>query len=177
MNKRGQFYLVAAIIIIIAIAGIASVKTYVSVTPRPRNIESMGSELKEEGFRIVDYGISNNKDINLLLDNFTDNYAPYFLKKIKNANVIFLYGNKTNLSSAKYEDVSTGKVSATIGLGSSGWNMDTTFVNRTRVTSVGESITVNIFNKDYTFDTNKDNQMFYFVIVQEKEGEVYIEKS
>lgn len=170
--------MVAAVIIIIAIAAIASVKTYVYVTPKPRTIESLGSELKEEGFRIVDYGISNNKDINLLLNNFTDDYAPYFLKKIKNANIIFLYGNRTNLLSAKYEDISTGKVSATIGSIGTSWNMDTSFVNRTIVTPIGSSnnITVTIFNKDYTFDI-KDNQMFYFVIVQEKEGEVYVEKS
>lgn len=175
-NKRGQFYIVAAIIIVLAIAGIASVKTYISVTPKPRSIESMGSELREEGFRIVDYGIYNKENVTKLLNNFTDNYAEYFLKKSGNANVIFVYGNASNLFSAKFDNVSTGRISATIGSSGSTWSMHNNFVNRTKIIPVGNNVTVTIFNNDYSFDI-KNNEMFYFVIVQEKEGEVYVEKS
>ena len=179
MNKRGQFYIIAAVIIIMAIAGIASVKTYTLVTSKPRSIESMANELREEGFRIVDYGIYNKENITKLLNNFTDNYAPYFLKKTGNANVIFVYGNKSDLFSAKFDNIGTGRISATIGSGGSTWNMYTDFVNRTKIDVAslpGNSVRVTIFNKDYNFDI-KNNEMFYFVIVQEKDGEVYVEKS
>lgn len=178
MDKRGQFYIIAAIIITLAVAGIASVKTYTFVTQKPRSIESMAGELREEGFRIVDYGIYNNENITKLLDNFTDNYAPYFLKKTGNANIIFVYGNTTDLFSAKYDNIGTGRISATIGSSGLNWEMSADFVNRTRITpsDAGSIVTVTIFNKDYDFDI-RNNEMFYFVIVQEKEGEVYVEKS
>lgn len=176
MNKRGQFYIIAAIIILVVVAGIISVKTYTNTTPKPRTVEGMGSELKEESFRVVNYGIYNSKNLTEYLNKFTDSYADYFTKKTNNANIIFVYGNRTFLYGAKYESVSTGKITANIGSGVAGWSMDTTIVNRTRITPSGETVTVTIFNKDYTFDL-KDNEMFYFVIVQEKEGEVYIEKS
>lgn len=176
MNKRGQFYIIAAIIIVLAIATIASVKTYAYTKPRPRTIESMGSELREESLRIVDYGIYNRENITKLLNNFTDEYADYFLKKTNNANVIFVYGNKTDLFAAKYDTISTGKVSATIGNSGTNWNMETSFTNRTKINAVGNSVIVTIFNKDYLFNL-QDNEMFYFVIVQEKEGEVYVKKN
>ncbi len=178
MNKRGQFYIIAAIIIVVAVAGIASVNTYVSVTPKPRSIESMGTELREEGFRIIDYGIYNKENITRLLNDFTDNYASYFLKKTGNANAIFVYGNTTDLFSAKFDNIGTGRISATIGSHGTNWDMYTNFVNRTKITpsNAGDKVTVTIFNKDYDFDI-RNNEMFYFVIVQEKEGEVYIEKS
>ena len=176
MNKRGQFYIVAAIIIVLAVAGIASVKTYAIVKPKPRSIESMGSELKEESFQMVEYGIHKGENITSLLNNFTSNYSEYFLKKTNKANVIFVYGNKSDLYSAKYDKVNTGRITATIGTQGTGWSMDTSFTNRTRLNVAGNSVTVTIFNKDYSFDL-RDNEMFYFVIVEEKEGEVYVEKN
>ena len=177
-NKRGQFYLIAAILILIVVAGIIGVKTYVTITPQPRGIQSVGSELKEESFRVVDYGIYNNKDITEYLNNFTEIYSPYFLKKTNNANIIFVYGNMTNLSAVKYEKASTGSVTANIGDLSAVWNPVGINVNRTQinVAGLGGKVNVTIFNNSYSFDL-KNNEMFYFVIVQEKEGEVYVEKS
>ena len=179
MNKRGQFYIIAAVIILVIVAGIITVKTYVNVEPEPRSIQSMGDELSEESFRVVNYGIYNSENITKVLNNFTDNYAPYFTKKTNNANVIFIYGNSTFLYSAKFDNESTGKVSANIGSGSPNWNMDTSFVNRTRITTAPgiTKVTVTIFNNSYDFDIKEKNEMFYFIIVQEKEGEVYVEKN
>ncbi len=178
MNKRGQFYIIAAIIIILAVAGLASIRTYTTVTPKPRSIESVGSELREEGYRVVDFGVYNKENITKYLNNFTDIYAPYFLRKTGNANAIFVYGNTSDLFSAKFDNVSTGRVSATVGGSNPSWNMDTSFVNRTRVNfdPITRKVTVTIFNNPYEFDI-KNNEMFYFVIIQEKDGEVYIERS
>lgn len=178
-NKRGQFYIIAAILILIVVAGIIGVKTYVTTTPEPRGIESIGSELKEESFRVVDYGIYNDKNVTEYLNNFTDNYAPYFLKKTNNANIIFVYGNRSYLYSVKYYNASVGTISATVPGFTGGWYPEGDFVNRTRIIPDPSSnnVTVTIFNKTYIFDLKDKNEMFYFVIVQEKEGEVNVEKS
>ena len=69
-NKRGQIYLVAAIIIVMILAGIASVKTYAVATTEPRKIKDISSELKEETSRIIDYGIYSNNNLNVLLNSF-----------------------------------------------------------------------------------------------------------
>ena len=103
MNKRGQFYLVAAIIIVFVLAGIASLKSYAIVKPEPRLIRDLGSELSEETSRIVDHGIYTDVDLTELLNNFTDEeFAPYFLQKTGETGIFFLYGNNTKLSAVQY---------------------------------------------------------------------------
>jgi len=179
MNKRGQFYLIAAILILIVVAGMIGVKTYVTTTPQPRGIQNIGTELKEESFHVVDYGIYNEVNTIDLLNNFTENYSYYFLKKTNNANIIFVYGNSSELYAVQYYNASTGSITANIGPGSiTSWYTEGQFVNRTKVTynPLTKKVQVVMFNKPYEFNI-KENEMFYFVIVQEKEGEVYVEKS
>jgi len=174
MNKKGQFYLVAAIIIVMAISGIASVKTYSSVKSEPRKILDIGSELKEEGSRIVDYGIYTSDDLMVLLNQFDEEFAPYFLKKTEQTNIVFIYGNKNELYSVQYNNELTGAVFASIGGVAPTWGASTVIVDRTLLDSSGESVIVKILGKEFEFDL-KNNEMFYFIITQEKEGEIYIE--
>ncbi len=179
INKRGQFYILAAIIIVLAVSGIASVKTYAATKPEARKIQDIGAELSEEGSRIVDYGIYNGQDLDNLLDSFTDTeFAPYFLKKTENTDVVFIYGDKTNLWGVRYNQQSTGTISATIGGASTNWGIVNTFADRTAITDTdGDGIiTVDLLGKSFDFDL-KDNEMFYFLIAQEKEGETYIERN
>jgi len=179
-NKRGQFYIVAAILIVLIIAGVASVRTYAIVQPKPRAIHDLGSELREESSRIVDYGIYNAKDLTLLLDNFTDTeFAPYFLQKTGETGIVFIYGNKSKLSAVQYKEQVTGTISATIGTGIANWPTASEFAERVDVTPIDpleKELNVTLLGKSFRFDL-KDNEMFYFVIVQEKEGEIYVERN
>ena len=58
-QKKAQFYLVAAIIIVMILVGIASIQTYAIAKPKPRKIKDISAELNEETSRIIDYGIYN----------------------------------------------------------------------------------------------------------------------
>ena len=177
MNKRGQFYLVVAIIIVMVISGIASVKTYAIITSEPKNIQEISGELREENPRIVDYGIYNDKEIKNVIKNFDSNFSEYFLKKTESANIVFIYGNQTDLYSIQYNNFSTGSVFATVGGSAPTW-ADTTYIsNITRITSpYGDSVNVSILNRNFSFKIT-DNEMFYFVITQEKEGEIVVERN
>jgi len=178
-NKKGQFYLVAAIIIVLAISGIASVKTYTNIKSEPRKIQDIGSELKEETTRIVDYGVYSKQNLTKILNNFTDSeFAPYFLKKTENTNIVFIYGDADELYSVQYFPKDTGTIYASLGGASAQWSTIGTYVNRTRITDAdGDKIvTVTILNRNFDFEI-KENEMFYFLITQEKEGEVYVERN
>ena len=178
MNKKGQFYIVAAIIIVLALSGIASTTTYASVKSKPRTIESLSLDLKEESSRIIDYGVYNSEDLSVLLDKFTDtDFAPYFLHKTDNANVVFIYGNRNNLNAVKYKREVTGTISASIG-GGTDWKIVSNFAERGVISDDDndDKVDVTLLEKTYTFDL-KDNEMFYFVMVQEKEGEEYVERN
>jgi len=179
MNTKGQFYLVAAIIIILAVSGIASVKTYAIIKSEPRKIENIGSELKEETMRVVDYGIYSQENLTKVLNNFTGSeFAPYFLKKTEGTNIVFIYGNKDELYSVQYLEQDTGTVFATLGGASPQWSNIVNYVNRTKIIprDVGTDITLNVLERNFNF-TIMDNEMFYFLITQEKDGEVFVERN
>ncbi|MFA5173590.1 MAG: hypothetical protein WC438_00225 [Candidatus Pacearchaeota archaeon] len=178
-NKKGQFYLVAAILIVMILFGIFSVRSYAVVNSEPRKVQDISSELKEETARIVDYGIYSASNITQLYENFTDkDYSEYFLKKTEQTNVVFIYGNKTNLYSIQYLPTETGTVSATLGGASTVWNEETTYINKTKIIPIAGStvLTVNLFDKEFKFDL-RENQMFYFIVAQQQEGEIYAERN
>ena len=173
-NKRGQFYIIAAIIIVTILIGSTSIVSYAKLSKRPRTIESLGGELNEEGSRIVSHGISKDKNIKLLLDNFTDSeFAPYFLEKTDSTNVVFVYGNTTNLYAVKYNTTSTGTISANIGTGNPSWTPTGTFAERIKIEQSDQTdpLIVKITlesgtERTYEFKLRNDNEMFYFVIIQ-----------
>lgn len=178
-NKKGQFYIVAAIIIVLAISGIASVKTYANVRAEPRNIKDLSSELKEESTRIVDYGIYKRENLTRILNNFTDSeFAPYFLKKTQDTDIIFIYGDAINLYSVQYLKNQTGTIYASLGGASPTWVPVNNYAQRTSVnhSGIGSTVTINVLDKDFEFEI-RDNEMFYFLITQEDDGEVYIERN
>ena len=176
MNKRGQFYLIAAFLIILIISGIATIQTYAVASQTPQQLNDLNSNLAEEGPRVVDYGIYSKVDVKNALDNFTSNdFAPYFLKKVDNASMIFIYGNKTNLYGVQYSLASKGTVSANIG-GTTSWNMLGPYAQNMQIIPSGSDLNVTLLGKTYNFQL-RDNQMFYFIMIQQKNGETYVKEN
>lgn len=177
-NKKGQFYLVAAILIVLAISGIASVNTYTTVKSEPRKIQDIGNELTEETSRIVDYGIYSRENLTKILNNFTDSeFAPYFLQKTENTTVFFIYGNANKLYTVQYKPENTGNVYAVLGGAVSEWSTIGIYSNITKINANGlESVNVTILDKTFNFDM-REGEMFYFLIIQENEGEIYVERN
>jgi len=179
-NKRGQIYILAAIIMVIIIASLATTGTFASIKTTPNAITDLGSDLNKEPGEIIDYGIYSGGDINILMDDFITSdtkFAPYFLQKTDKANVVFVYGDKTNLKAVEYKEEITGTISASIG-GHIGWVQSGTFAKTIQITETSPegNIIVRVLNNDYEFKL-RDNEMFYFIILQQKDGEVYIEKN
>jgi len=177
MNKRGQVFLIAALLIVIIAISLTAMGTFASASPEPNTIKTLKQDLERETHEIIDYGIYQEKDIELLIDEFTtDKFAPYFLDKTDNTNIVFVYGDKTNLKAVKYNTASTGTISAQIG-GNINWQNFGTFTEKIQITpSPSNTLTVTLLNQDYIFKL-RENEMFYFIVVQERVGETYIERN
>jgi len=132
----------------------------------------------EETTRIIDYGIYSKADLNDLLNSFDEEFSEYFLKKTEETNIVFIYGNKTELYSVQYSDEYTGAVFATIGGASPTWDASEPIINRTEITTkiIGDTIIVNILDRNFDFVV-KEGQVFYFLITQAKDDEIFIEKN
>jgi hypothetical protein len=181
-NKRGQFYIIAAIMIVLAISGLTSVATYAIAQSKPATIYDLKSDLNEESLRIVEHGLFNDKDVDNLMDDFTQNFSYYFYQKTEDSEVIFIYGNTTELQEVRWEPEETGNI--TFGGETMPDNQTgrgafrrtiTRFIKKTRRPLIsGNRVKVDLGNQSHEFEL-KDHQMFYFILTQERDGERYVE--
>lgn len=177
MDKRGQFYLVAAVIIVLILSGLSGVSTFVDVKSEPATIKSISEDLARESYNIVEYGIYNDEDLDGLLTSFSGDYiGEFFLQKSPESNIIFLFGNKNGLKVLQYNKGSQGKIS----LGSANFKTKKNFVRVKEISSAElagkDTIDLELLGNTYTFEI-KDNEMFYFVVVKEGDEETFIELS
>jgi hypothetical protein len=173
MNKRGQFYLVAAMLIVLIMSGFAGVSSYALVNSEPETIVEISGDLSRESYSIIEYGLYNGKDVDELLTEFTgDQIGEFFLEKTQDANIIFVYGDKKDLKALQYESGSQGDIS----IGDSSWVSHTNLI--AKIKNLGDvshknSVEVELLERNYNFDV-RDNEIFYFVIVKERGDEIFV---
>lgn len=62
MNKRGQFFILSAVIISVIIVSMISVKNFVSVGDAPKKFYYYSDQLKDETGAVVDWALYNGQD-------------------------------------------------------------------------------------------------------------------
>ncbi len=153
-NKRGQFYLIAAIIIIAAIIGYAAVSNYLGKTESVK-LYNLGEELGIESENVLDFGTYNeyNEDeLKTLLTNFVETYAQYIEEGIE---IYFIFGNRNNVTVIGYRELE-----------------EVPFISA-EITASGNEVVVTINSIEYPFKLEK-GENFYFVISQEIGGEKHV---
>lgn len=156
MNKKGQFYLTAAIIIVALIVGFATIQNSVTKKESTR-VYDLGEELGIEGNQVLEYGLVNSVSIQGLFNNFTSNYANYVSDQ--SINIYFIFGNEESIKVVSYNELS----------GSFSLGGVTTEINQ--ATTVQEiipqdnKIIVNIGDSEHEF-TLQEGENFYYVISQ-----------
>jgi len=185
MKKKGQFYLIAAVIIVIIIVGLSGITNYVITRKKPVKFYDLSAELSEESVRVVDYGIYNEKDMDSLIGNFTDKYLAgvsekrgYVDEKEKQAELVFVYGNKNEVIVSTYTSEKTGEITISYGtMEFKHTGTDRYIANRTSFTPelVGSEhmIKVYILGVNYDFKLQK-GENFFFVITKRTEEETHI---
>ncbi|MEJ2267910.1 MAG: hypothetical protein P8X70_02450 [Nanoarchaeota archaeon] len=174
-NRKGQFYLIAAIIIIAIIIGFAAVSNYAK-KKEVIKLYDLGEELGIESENVLDFGTYNEyseEDMEDLLTEFVQSYSSY---ATEGKNLYFLFGNNKEFHFIAYQELASD-VSIDIGEGINliqtepGQKYDFTPENG----KISE-VKIIIGDLEYEFDL-KPGENFYFIISQEIEGEQYVVKS
>lgn len=175
-QKKGQFYLIAAFVIITIIIGSFAISNYAK---RKSSIKvyNLKEDLEVESERVLDYGIYNaynESDMLELLANFTEVYAKYAGEDIE---IYFIFGNFEKIIIVGYQDLTTDIPQIDISLG------EIAVIQTTEEGDVVEvkgeyfpetkEVIVTINEIDYEF-TLKAGENFYFVISQKVGEEGYI---
>ena len=173
INKRGQFYLLAAIVIISVILGFSAVSNYAK-KKSPVKIYDLGEEIGIESGKVLDFGIYNEydeKSMTSLMENFTNTYTG-FAGTSKKMN--FIVGNVNKVYVYAYTEVPKGEVSVELGGQYSSLKVTSREVTKQELLPGGESkIVVTIEGNDYEFYL-KPGENFYFIISQDISGETHV---
>ncbi len=163
-EKKGQFYLISALIIITIIISIVTVMNF-APQGKPVRVYDLSDELGIESEQVLEYGVTNT-DVTLdtLLKDFTEKYSQYLQQDDRQ--VYFIFGNANTLYIATYEQVVTG----TVTIGDSTFEItQNTFIQQV-TDAQGEEIVVKIGGNEYRFSL-KPGQNFYYIISQKIGGE------
>jgi len=178
MNKRGQFYIMLVIIIIVVLAGLLVTANYVYKARKPVKFYDLSEELGIESESVVDHGIFKEKDTGVLIENFTDTYSEYFELLAGKSELIFVHGNEKNLTMLVYTNVTKGRIS--LGMGNNRAYVDVEGKDKKKINLIpeilpdrGNYILVNISDSIYEFEL-KQGENFFFVITKQIGNDTYV---
>lgn len=167
-DKEGQFYLLTTVLIITMIGGFILISNY-SQKRSDIGFDYLGEELNIESEKVIDYGINNNKNIKVLLENFTKTYSSYSDAE----NLYFIFGNRESIVVSGYKKLSSGTITIDAGDGSQELILSKGIYNSIELINSQENIKVTVNEIKYDFSL-KSGENFYFIISKELEGEIYI---
>lgn len=170
MKKRGQFYIVAAIIISIIILGLASLSNYASVKEEPARFYDLSEQIELEGARVIDNKIYTTTDNSA---DFSLQAAQYATSLEPDAVIIFIYGNKDKVNINAYTKASTGEISLEIGGQTVGWTGEGLQSYNPGNSLGGGKFTVSLLNQNYDFNL-KQNENFMIVLAKKQGDEIYV---
>lgn len=192
-QKKGQFFILAAVILVSLLAGIFLYKNQVFLQ-ESGSIESLKQEVAGETGTVIDYGLYNNQD---KLENFIEQMSGNLLTR-SSPNLIFFYGGSTELKilnlgnetiyynindDARSCNAIPRELSGDVGLGGFGVGLSISlsdFEERNLICTVdinslaSLSFTINEISYEIPLESGKN---FYFVIKQEVGEDIHVATS
>src|SRR3989344_3353754 len=101
-NKKGQFYILFAVLIIVIIMGLVTTANYARKANKPVKFYDLSEDFEAETIKIIDYGVFNSEtitegDIKIQLRDFVNEYLEYAQKKDKNLQLLYIYGDENGV--------------------------------------------------------------------------------
>ena len=169
LNKRGQIFLIAAIVIISIVVGLVTVVNVVRVGSENKAFYDLADEVGFETKQVLDYGVYNAQDTNALIEEFLIKYANYIAQE----RVLFIFGNQTNVTGLFFNNTQVGGVG--IGYGTiPGFITIRDITGEEAEVSIVDSTVIVLINEiPYIFDL-KPGQNFFLVIIKDENEESFV---
>jgi len=148
-NKRGQFYLIIAVVIVGLLISFITI-TNSTKKQGSTTIYDLSEELKIESEQVLDYSLNSGED---KIDDFTKTFSEYAGKDIL---IIFITGKNPNLEAYSYDK---------------GTKKD--YTGDLEIKDEEKTIVFEYGEVSYSFDLNP-GQNFHFIIIHQTEKETYV---
>lgn len=200
MNSKGQFYIIASVVIAVILASLITIVNYVVTKPEPVKFYDLTKQLNYETTNIINYGVvTNDTEIDEKINQFIkEDFLPYVKQKDPNIELIYIYGNGTDATIVNLgnESIFTENqvikgglagTSSTISIDIGGERAEKTIVQASRYfqpftlllkPSKTVTIYVDVNGKRTGYDfILSGKQQFFAIMTAKKEGEVYVSKT
>ena len=187
INKRAQFFLLAAVIISAIVISLGITANRATVNREPGSFYDFSYEVKREAGAVLDYEIYTNIQIDGVdqpLEDFVELLAKDIRDKNPNANFKFLYGNNETLTERDFGDTGSGAIipsSITIGgfdqevshpAGTYDENSGTTVYDSEDI-GEGETFSLEVEGNEFSFPISRHRQVV-FIMQKDVEDESFV---
>lgn len=173
MNKKGQFFLIAALVIVGLIVGLGAI--YISTKNPPKlgvQLYDLSREIDFESNRVIDKGILEVKP-HAEISEEVMGLASYYANATPGADLIIVYGNEEYLTGNYYKEEPSGSAGLSVGGASlavrpllkESKTIEEKYIKRFE----GNRINVTFGDESYLF-TLKQGENFY-IVLQKQVGE------
>jgi len=170
-GKKAQFYIIGAVIIIMAMISLASLSNYVLIKKEPAKFMDLGETMNLEGQKIIEYGKYSEEDLNDVTADFYGMMAGYVKDTNEDVDILLIHGNSSNAQVTVISKNSTGTVTLSTGgnnfaAESFGYQINTTTIN-------SNNITVTLLDTPYNFELGEDEE-FMFIMTKNEGFDKYV---
>lgn len=165
MGKRGQFYLIAAILLSAVIIGVAAISNSISTTGNT-DLGGLKQQIQVEGSKTVDYAINNGLS-QAQTDSLLSGLGQDYMDANPDKDFYFVYGSDSSIiiNGTQASDKTVALDGHTITSSSGPFS--------STITPSGSSILLSIGSDSYSIGL-KSGENLYFVIIKETSGEKYV---
>jgi hypothetical protein len=176
MNKKGQMFLVAALIIVTLAIGLTTIYTSVQAPKEDTSVYDLSDEISFEGASVLDHGVfSPESDLEGNINSLRKDYSALN----PDSDVIIVYGDKETITQVTYYESSVDSGSVTFGAGGSDITVQT-FQKREllSVTPVIDentnTVTISLPDLPPQKFILSEGQNFYIIISKQNGEEKYV---
>lgn len=118
MDKRGQFYLILAVIISISFFAITIPQNNVKESFLIQDFNDISNNYVQESPKVANYAIYDGKNVNFVLNDYSSKFLDMVRKRNPSLELIYIYNNGTNVTVKSYSfnpvEVETGGLTQTL---------------------------------------------------------------
>ncbi|MGC9309182.1 MAG: hypothetical protein ACP5D2_00615 [Candidatus Nanoarchaeia archaeon] len=172
MEKRGQFFILAAVIISLVILSFGFVSNSVIVSKEPESFYDYSHVVRKETGNVVDYQIYSGFSDDVNLSDFVDKMSKDLKDKDPEASYFFLYGNSSivNVRNYGFSDAAAGdnKIESGTTISSISFTSDDTKMTEEKEYISEEEYKLLLSGEDTSLDVRIEGEVYKFPLTTHK---------
>ena len=168
MNKKGQFFLIGALVIAAILLSIGIIYNQAKIQAPDTKATDLSKDSNFEGSKVIDSGVYNSLTNDQILYNLQSLAANYSVSN-PDSQFVIVFGNATHATIANY----TASTAGYVHVGLAGDRISTSAQDIIPTSPDQGSINLNVSGNNYNFDL-RGGQNFYILVRKTHANETFV---